>query len=57
MSVCCFLWGNMIQLCPTCIKQVINLFNTRGAQVEEVWVKGHEITETGLTAGQQILGK
>lgn len=38
-------------------EQVINLFNTRGAQVEEVWVKGHEITETGLTAGQQILGK
>ncbi|MVI57360.1 carboxylesterase, partial [Staphylococcus aureus] len=25
--------------------------------VEEVWVNGHEITETGLTAGQQILGK
>lgn len=38
-------------------EEVINLFNTRGAQVEEVWVKGHEITETGLTAGQQILGK
>ncbi|HDM1020104.1 TPA: carboxylesterase, partial [Staphylococcus aureus] len=30
---------------------------TRGAVVEEVWVNGHEITETGLTAGQQILGK
>ncbi|HDG9279798.1 TPA: alpha/beta hydrolase [Staphylococcus aureus] len=38
-------------------EQVINLFKTRGAQVEEVWVNGHEITETGLTAGQQILGK
>ena len=37
-------------------EQVINLFKTRGAQVE-VWVNGHEITETGLTAGQQILGK
>ncbi|MBN4916957.1 hypothetical protein IDG69_15020 [Staphylococcus sp. EG-SA-23] len=24
-------------------EQVINLFNTRGAQVEEVWVKGHEM--------------
>ncbi|HII1451646.1 TPA: alpha/beta hydrolase [Staphylococcus aureus] len=38
-------------------EQVINLFKTRGAQVEEVWVNGHEITETGLTAGQQILEK
>ncbi|MDN8907680.1 carboxylesterase, partial [Staphylococcus aureus] len=38
-------------------EQVINLFKTRGEVVEEVWVNGHEITENGLTAGQQILGK
>ncbi len=42
---------------PNASEQVINLFKTRGAVVEEVWVNGHEITETGLTAGQQILGK
>lgn len=38
-------------------EKVINLFKTRGAQIEEVWVNGHEITETGLTTGQQILEK
>lgn len=38
-------------------EQVINLFKTRGVQVEEVWVNGHEITEAGLRAGQQILEK
>lgn len=57
MSVCCFLWANMINCAVAASEQVINLFKTRGAQVEEVWVNGHEITETGLTAGQQILGK
>ncbi len=37
-------------------EQVINLFKTRGAVVEEVWVNGHEITETGLTAVNKYLG-
>lgn len=58
MSVCCFLWGNIYPIVPLAAsEQVINLFKTRGAQVEEVWVNDHEITETGLTAGQQLLGK
>lgn len=56
--MCCFLWGNTHPIVPLAAsEQVINLFKTRGAVVEEVWVNGHEITETGLTAGQQILEK
>ncbi|EHJ08204.1 methylhydroquinone degradation carboxylesterase MhqD [Staphylococcus simiae] len=36
-------------------QHVIDLFQSRGANVTEVWVNSHEITQQGLIAGQQVL--
>lgn len=36
-------------------EHVINLFKHQGAQVTEVWVNSHEITQAGLQKGQEIL--
>lgn len=36
-------------------EHVINLFKQLGAQVTEVWVNSHEITQAGLQKGQEIL--
>ncbi|MCG7338054.1 alpha/beta hydrolase [Staphylococcus sp. ACRSN] len=36
-------------------KHVISLFKQTGADVTEVWVNSHELTQTGVIAGQKVI--
>lgn len=36
-------------------KHVIELFNQSGADVTEVWVNSHELTQAGVIAGQKLI--
>lgn len=36
-------------------ENVITIFESRGAQVEQVWVNSHELTQAGVAAGQSLL--
>lgn len=38
-------------------KRVIDIFNSRGADVTTVWVNSHELTQSGVVAGQEVLNK
>ena len=36
-------------------KRVIDIFSSRGADVTTVWVNSHELTQSGVVAGQEVL--
>lgn len=36
-------------------ENVITIFESRGAQVEQVWVNSHELTQAGVAVGQSLL--
>ncbi|PHK49646.1 methylhydroquinone degradation carboxylesterase MhqD [Staphylococcus edaphicus] len=36
-------------------ERVIEIFESRGANVTQVWVNSHELTQAGVTAGQDLL--
>ncbi|NWK85356.1 alpha/beta hydrolase [Staphylococcus sp. GSSP0090] len=36
---------------------VIDIFESRGANVDQVWVNSHELTQAGVKAGQDVLTK
>lgn len=38
-------------------KNVIDIFENRGAHVTQVWVNSHELTQTGVEAGQKVLNQ
>ena len=38
-------------------KNVIDIFESRGANVTQVWVNSHELTQAGIQAGQTVLNQ
>ncbi|PTI57384.1 carboxylesterase, partial [Staphylococcus succinus] len=38
-------------------KNVIDIFKNRGANVTELWVNSHELTQAGVQAGQKVLNQ
>ena len=36
-------------------KRLIDIFNSRGADVTTLWVNSHELTQSGVVAGQEVL--
>ena len=36
-------------------KHVIELFKQTGANITEVWVNSHELTQAGVIAGQKVI--